>query len=92
MLALVKKPDRPRCPSSRIVVQAAKDRLKRAGHLVGNSVSCEFRQGSLVLHGRLLTYYQKQIAQEAVRGLDGVQQVVNDIEVVAQLRMSEEAE
>jgi osmotically-inducible protein OsmY len=34
-----------------------------------------------LLRGRLATYYQKQVAQEAVRGLDGVVQIVNDIEV-----------
>jgi osmotically-inducible protein OsmY len=36
----------------------------------------------LRLRGRLSTYYQKQLAQEAVKNLEGVAQILNDIEVV----------
>ena len=70
------------CRSSfHAVVQAAKDRLNRNPGTSAEQVSCEYRQGVLSLHGRLPTYYQKQLAQEAVKGLDGVRQVVNEIEV-----------
>jgi osmotically-inducible protein OsmY len=63
------------------VVQAAKDRLDSNSSIPSRQISCEYRQGVLLLRGRLLTYYQKQVAQEAVRGLNGVRQVVNEIEV-----------
>jgi hypothetical protein len=36
----------------------------------------------LVLRGRLPTYYLKQVAQEAVAHLEGVQGVENQIQVV----------
>ena len=46
------------------------------------SVSCEYRHGVLYLRGRLSRYYHKQLAQEAVARLEGVTQVVNEIEVL----------
>jgi osmotically-inducible protein OsmY len=79
------------CPGSLTVVQAAHDRLRRLLHLATRPVSCEYTQGVLWLRGRLPTYYQKQMAQEAVRGLDGVRQVVNDIQVVQDVLSSPEA-
>ena len=42
----------------------------------------EYDDGMLILHGRLGSYYQKQLAQETVAGVEGVVQVVNEIEVV----------
>lgn len=44
-------------------------------------VSCECRLGVLFLTGRLSSFHQKQIAQEAVARVRGVTQVVNQIEV-----------
>ena len=38
----------------------------------------------LVLRGQVPSYYQKRIAQEIVRQLDGVVQLVNDIDVAGQ--------
>ncbi len=45
-------------------------------------VTCELSDGVLILHGQVPTFFQKQLAQEAVFDLDGVTQVVNQIEVV----------
>ena len=44
-------------------------------------VSCEYSHGILFLQGRLPSFHQKQIAQEAVAMVKGVTQVVNEIEV-----------
>jgi hypothetical protein len=47
-------------------------------------VSCECEdEGTIILRGRSSSYYEKQIAQETVRGIDGVTQVVNEIEVTS---------
>ena len=70
-----------RAPGCRTVVAAANDCLHNDSHIPARQVSCEYDQGILLLRGRLATYYQKQVAQEAVRGLDGVVQIVNNIEV-----------
>ena len=45
-------------------------------------LTCEFREGLLLLRGRVSSYYHKQVAQEAVRRLEDVDRVVNQIEVV----------
>ena len=64
-------------PGCRTVVAAANDCLYNDSHLPARQVWCECEQGVLLLRGRLPTYYQKQVAQEAVRGLVGVVQIVN---------------
>jgi osmotically-inducible protein OsmY len=40
----------------------------------------------IVLEGRLSSFYQKQLAQEIVGHIEGVVQVVNQIEVVSSER------
>ncbi len=49
--------------------------------LTGELISCGYREGMLILRGQVARYYQKRIAEELVRRLDGVVQVVNNIEV-----------
>jgi osmotically-inducible protein OsmY len=46
------------------------------------NVSCDLLDGVLVLRGCLPTYYLKQIAQEAVAALEGVEHIDNQIQVV----------
>jgi osmotically-inducible protein OsmY len=41
----------------------------------------EANQGRLVLHGVVGSYYQKQIAQETLRKVDGVEQIENLLQV-----------
>jgi hypothetical protein len=65
---------------ARQVVQLATERLQVV--LYPLDVTCELNDGMLILHGRVSTYFQKQLAQEAVINLDGVTQVMNQIEVV----------
>jgi osmotically-inducible protein OsmY len=45
-------------------------------------LECEYHEGVLVLRGHVSTYYQKQLAQEAVRDIQGIELVVNVVEVV----------
>ena len=68
-------------PGCRTVAAAANDCLHNDSHIPDQLVWCEYEQGVLWLRGRLPTYYQKQVAQEVVRGLVGVVQIVNNIEV-----------
>ena len=67
---------------SQEVLQVAVRRLRRGRYPSFRAVSCECEQGAVLLRGRVHCYYHKQLAQEAVRGLEGVAQVVNEIEVV----------
>jgi hypothetical protein len=56
-------------------------RLRSKSPKAFSAVSCECDHGTLHLRGHSSSYYEKQMAQEAVRGIDGVTQVINEIEV-----------
>lgn len=75
------RPEGNRRCSSHEIAGLARDRLHANPHTMGVAVSCDCDHGVLHLRGWVATYYQKQLAQEAVKGLDGVVKVVNDIEV-----------
>ena len=63
------------------VEATAKARLLKSPYRAIRDLSCEYVSGVLVLKGRLLTFYQKQLAQEAVGGLVGVSRIDNKTEV-----------
>lgn len=50
-------------------------------HLPGKRVYCRTDGGQVTLSGNVSSYFQKQMAQEAVRRLDGVLQIENLLEV-----------
>jgi len=64
------------------VVARAKERLQMASYTSVRDVSCEYDDGVLILRGQVSTFFEKQLAQEAVAKLDGVRQVANQVEVV----------
>ncbi len=57
--------------------------LRNSPYLVLRNVSCECLDGVLTLRGCLPTYYLKQVAQAVVAQVEGVRQVVNEIQVVS---------
>jgi osmotically-inducible protein OsmY len=59
--------------------------LERHPHFRGrlSGLRIEHRGTTLLLSGRLPTFYLKQLVQEAVRHLPGVQKVRNEIDVVS---------
>ncbi|MBI3468421.1 MAG: BON domain-containing protein [Planctomycetes bacterium] len=64
-------------------VDAAKARIRASPYYFAlTSVRCEHYEGLLALRGQVTSYYLKQQAQEAVRGLDGVDAIFNDLEVM----------
>jgi osmotically-inducible protein OsmY len=65
------------------VAERAESELRRNGYVALNNIACEFSSGVLTLSGCLPTYYLKQVAQEAVARLCGVERVDNRIEVVS---------
>jgi osmotically-inducible protein OsmY len=56
-------------------------RLRLSGYLELRRLSCDFREGTLTLRGRVATFYLKQVAQELIRTLDGVVEINNGLEV-----------
>src|SRR5262245_33857810 len=67
----------------RVVAEGAEHRLRSNSYLALKNVSCAFREGVLTLRGCLPSYFLKQMAQTAVNRLEGVQRIVNEIQVVA---------
>jgi osmotically-inducible protein OsmY len=63
----------------------ARQYLESHPHFRGraNGVSIAQEGRSLFLTGRLPTFYLKQLVQEAVRHVPGVQNVINQIDVVS---------
>lgn len=50
-------------------------------HLRGRDLRFENHSGHIVLRGFVGTYFQKQMAQETLRRVEGVQAIENDLEV-----------
>jgi osmotically-inducible protein OsmY len=56
--------------------------LERNPYLMGRRLRFETDEGRVTLHGVVQSYFQKQMAQEAVRRIDGVEEIFNELEVV----------
>jgi hypothetical protein len=50
-------------------------------HVPNHTVRFEAADGRVVLKGSVTTFFQKQMAQEAVRRIDGVEQIENLLQV-----------
>lgn len=64
------------------IAEIAEARLSASSHLALRKVFCKYDDGVLVLQGRLNSFFHTQLAQETVRRVEGVQRVVNQIEVL----------
>lgn len=63
------------------LVQRLDSAIKENPHLAGHQVFCYEEGGTVILQGRVRSFFQKQMAQESLRKLEGVQRIVNDLEV-----------
>ncbi len=52
-----------------------------SGYAVLRTLKCQFQEGVLRLHGCVCSFYYKQLAQESVRAIAGVERIVNMVEV-----------
>ena len=59
------------------VAQAIDD----APHLTRQHLRFETSEGRVILRGIVGSYFHKQMAQEAIRGVDGVHDITNELEV-----------
>ena len=57
--------------------------LERHPHLLGRTFRFETESGRVTLRGVVRTYFQKQMAQEAVRRIDGVDEICNELQVAS---------
>ena len=55
--------------------------LERNPYVARRSLRFETNAGRVTLRGVVNTYFQKQMAQEALRHVDGVDEIANELEV-----------
>jgi len=67
------------------VVSQARGRLNENNHFRCHcdSIDIECEKGRLVLLGRLPSFYLKQVLQTVLRGLPGVKQIDNRVDVIS---------
>jgi osmotically-inducible protein OsmY len=51
-------------------------------HISGRTLRFQTDGNRVVLHGAVASYFQKQMAQEAIRRVEGVEQIENCLEVL----------
>lgn len=56
--------------------------LQTTPHLARRRLRFETKDGHVVIRGTVSSYFQKQMAQEALRHLDGVDAIDNELEVI----------
>jgi hypothetical protein len=67
----------------RRVAAEIRDRLCGCPYgFVFNKITWRFHDGRLTLFGQVPSFYLKQMLQEQLRGLDHVEQIVNQVDVV----------
>lgn len=73
-----------------LVVSRARDQLQRHEHFRsrGDSIDIDCKEGLLVLEGRVPSFYLKQVLQTVLRGLPGVRQIINQVDVVSPTGLS----
>jgi len=75
-------PTQPAKSYCRDVAVAAEQRLRQSWYQPLWTITCHYHEGMVFLRGRVNSYYLKQLAQETIRNVAGVEQIVNEIEVV----------
>ncbi len=55
--------------------------IQSSPHVSRERLRFETHEGKVVLQGNLRSYFQKQMAQEALREVEGVTEIENQIEV-----------
>jgi hypothetical protein len=66
------------------VIPTAQLRIQMARHPSLRLLTCEHRDGVLVIEGAVPTFHHKQLAQETMRDIPGVAQIKNMVKVVPQ--------
>lgn len=65
-----------KCPAT-----FARQRLDSTGHPALKFLQCSYEHGVLVIEGAVQSYYLKQIAQECVRSIAGIERIINELRV-----------
>ncbi len=65
------------------VVQQAAEALKRSAHPALRQLEVEENESTIVISGRVSSYYLKQLAQETIMPVRGARELRNQVTVVS---------
>jgi hypothetical protein len=90
--AIDTKPAPQTLTDKRVVDACVQQRLESCAYrFVFNKVTWHYETGALTLSGCVPSFYLKQILQELLRGIDHVEQIHNDVDVVCSTGLSSES-
>ena len=69
-------------PAGCVILERVQRRLRESSYYYLRTISVAFDEGVLTLRGRVPSYYLKQTVQALAEKVDGVQQVVNLVDVM----------
>ena len=67
--------------TSVVLEQQVAQALQHNPYLMRKSVSCQTEDGRVVIRGEVGSYFQKQMATEAIRRLGGIEEIDNQLQV-----------
>jgi osmotically-inducible protein OsmY len=67
--------------SATLLERQIADALRASPHLTGQAIAVRYDGGRVALSGHVSSYFQKQMAQESLRRLSGVEHIDNDLSV-----------
>ena len=67
--------------TSVILKQQATDALQHNPYLMRKPLTCQTEDGRIVIRGEVGSYFQKQMATEAIRRLGGIEEIDNQLQV-----------
>jgi hypothetical protein len=72
------------------VLQRVRGRLSQSCHFTRHwrEIECDFREGILLLRGRVPTFYLKQVLQSILKDLPGVRRIDNRVDVISSAGLS----
>jgi osmotically-inducible protein OsmY len=84
MITLTKKPKRKRSTQSVSTKRRAREAIELHSHFRGriDSFQFEHRGGVLTVRGRVPSFYLRQVLERALKRVDGVRSVDNQVDVV----------
>jgi osmotically-inducible protein OsmY len=56
--------------------------LKKNSYLDFSTMTCETEKDRVVLRGVVPSYFEKQMAQESLRSIEGIGEILNELEVL----------
>ena len=82
--SVVARKDHPTLESiaEQSVSTCAKSRLDRSNYRELREIECDSTGTTLILRGRVSSFYMKQMAQTLVHNLEGVHKIINRLDVV----------